>query len=343
MSCRRLFLDLRFWNDFCDVALGDTEKQDVARCLDAVRAAVANGSLVCPIEYYAFAELHKQRLPAKQAATVQLVDELSAKTVMVMPFERVFLEFLRFSQAAATGRLPTLAPAEEMWTRPMYVFGHTLPDLPPSGLPSALDLQLRRQFADDAWNFGFTDMLRLSGPFPASDEVATADLLNQAKADPTTQFPSFEATYRSEVLGSLDAYAEQLDQVSLYLFQRHGGDPATATREQRDKATRHLRDVIYTAYLKYDLTRTLPTLHVGATLYSRLQWDRKRPYKSNDVFDFGHAEAALPYCSAFATDGALATLITQSGMHTAYGCDVLTTAASISDWLLRTSGPPTLI
>lgn len=331
----KLYLDLRFWNDFCDAELGERVNTRTHECLASLRSAVARGNVICPVEYHVFSELNKQRRSDKRIATTVLLDELSAKTVLVSQFERVFLEILRFSQAVIVGREWKDPPRTEMWTRPMYFTGHVLPDLPATGLPPDLERRLREEFDHDIWNFGFTDVLKLGGPFEVGvdEKAVTAELLNRAKADATTQLSSFAATYRSEVLGSLDGYKAQLGQVGLYLFRKAGGDLNTVTQQQVADAAQKLRNLIYAAFQKRNLKGPLPTIHVGATLYSRLQWDRKRPYRSNDIFDFGHAEAALPYCNAFATEASLATLIKSSGLDKEYGCAVLTDTEAIMQWL----------
>lgn len=332
---RRLYLDLRFWNDFCDAEVGEPATSATRDCLLALRAFVARGDVVCPIEYHIFSELNKQRRADKREATANIVDELSGKTTLVSPFERVFIEILRFSQALVAGRGCSDPPLGEMWTRPMYLIGHEYPELPRTGLPAEMDQQFQREFADELWNFGFLDMVSLSGSLAVGvdEKATTSDLLNRAKEDSATQLSSYEATYRSEILGSLDGYSEQLEQVGLYLFHRAGGDPSSVPENEIKEAARRLRNLLYAAFLQKDLKDPLPTIHIGATLYSHMQWDRKRKYKSNDIFDFGHAEAALPYCNAFATDRSLASLIRQSGLDRDYDCKLLTDAQAIGRWL----------
>lgn len=332
LAKRRLYLDLRFWNDFCDAELGLKVPDGTEAALRALRSAVRDGDVVCPVECYAVREAHSQRLGDKLCVTLGLFDELSSKTAMVMPFERVFLEFLRFSQGAMRGVVPAGAPADEMWTRPMFVVGHRLPNAPPIGLPAAVEAHLQAEFVNACWAFGFAEIFDVAGRWPAGAR-STASVLNAAKTLPEHLFPSYEATYRSEVLGSLDAYSEQLADVAVFLFRGAGGDADAVSMEERQIAAARLKRLLNAAFRKHDLTRSLPSVHIGATLYARMQWDRRRLYKENDVFDFAHAEAALPYCSGFATDGPLAALLHQAGLDARYGCDLLTDAIAIQNWV----------
>lgn len=93
------------------------------------------------------------------------------------------------------------------------------------------------------------------------------------------------------------------------------------------------------AFMKHDLTRSLPSIHIGATLYARMQWDRRRQNKEEDFLDFAHAEAALPYCSPFATEGRLAAMLREAELDATYDCALLTDASAIQNWLAMGMSP----
>ncbi|GAC1415589.1 MAG: hypothetical protein NVSMB53_14220 [Gemmatimonadaceae bacterium] len=267
--------------------------------------------------------------------SLTLVDELSRKTVLVSPTERLFLEVLRLVQGLIAETPPVGAPLEEMWTRPMFALGHDFPRLEAPHVPSTLVDQLRTDTEDELWSFGFVDLFTMTGPPPidANAKAHTAELLNRAKADPANLFESFDATYWSEVRGTLDAYMPQLEDIWRYLFSHRGGDLSTATPEQLRESAMQLRRVLYERARRVGLRATVPTLHIGTTLYSRMQWDRKRDYTGNDVFDFGHVEAALPYFDAFATDGPLVSLVRQCGLANDYSCELLASSDQLIAWL----------
>lgn len=333
---RRLYLDLRFWNDLCDAALGDNERPDAVSCLRRLRTAVATGTVVCPVEFNVVAEVCKQRLPSKQAATLRLIDELSRRTVIVNARERMFLECLRLVQGLLAQRTLSGPPIAEIWTRPLYVAGHDFPELPtPGGMPPQSVARLRAGFEAELWDFGFEQAIALSGGLPSNldNSSVTAEMLNATKQDPTQQFKSYKATYWAEVRGALEAYMDVLSDISLYLFAREGGDPLTVSTDQKEKSAAQLRRILYKGARKVGLKATVPSIHVGVTLYARAQWDRRRSYKPNDVFDFAHAEAALPYCNAFATERSLAATLRSAGLADEYSCAILTDLRGIDSWL----------
>jgi len=120
-----------------------------------------------------------------------------------------------------------------------------------------------------------------------------------------------------------------------YLFEQSGGDIKTVTDTQRDDCALLLIAQINAALEKYDLSQQLPTLHVMATLFANVQWDRNRKYKDNDFADFGHAAAALAYCDGFATERSLGALVKQAELDTLYGCEILLRPADITQWVKR--------
>jgi hypothetical protein len=332
---RRLYLDVRFWNDLCDAELGVHRNVSSKELLSALTDEVARGDVICPVEFHVVEELHRQKDLEKRAITLRLIDLLSSRTVLVSPTERLFLEVLRLVQGLAAQTPPVSAPLGEVWTRPMFAVGHDLPPFEAPFLPPEVVTQLRSDFESTWWSFGFTEMFEQTGspPIDPNAKAHTANLLNQAKGDPSTLFESYEATYWAELRGALDAYLPQLEDIWRYLFAQAGHDVGTVTPEQLREAALQLRALLYQGARRVGLRTTVPTLHVGVTLYSRIQWDRSRGYKGNDVFDLAHAEAAIPYFNAFATDASLGSLIRQSKLAAEYPCAILTSAEQILAWL----------
>src|SRR5436190_13151580 len=161
---RRLYLDLRFWNDLCDVNFRSSKDSCSAELLVALRGAVRNRNLVCPVEFHVVEELHRQRIPEKRHATLALIDELSLRTVLAAPPDRLFIEVLRLVQGLIARNPPTTAPVDEMWTRPMFAAGHDLPELETPELPAALVARLRSEMHDEWWTMGFVELFANAGP-----------------------------------------------------------------------------------------------------------------------------------------------------------------------------------
>lgn len=336
LNKRRLYLDTKFWSFLCDVALGESTDAELVRMSESLRRAAADGWLVCPIEFHTFAELIKQRLPAKRALTAELIDEASLGVTVVMPPERVFIEALRFLQAAPSGPPFPGPPIGEVWTKTAYFIGHG--SLTSKRLPSDQLERLNRLFAERLWGMGLTEILAVLGEnLPAANEwqQTLASRLNDEKGPARDRAKSFPQLYRDEFRGTLDVFAPSIGDTMIYLFGRAGGDSDSVTGTERDNAARHLTALISAALEKHDLAHHLPTVHIMATLFAAMQWDRSRRYKENDFADFGHAAAALTYCDGFATERSLAAMVKQAKLDTLYDCAVMVKPSEVTEWLDR--------
>jgi hypothetical protein len=330
----RLYLDIKFWSHLCDVTLGDNTEPSLLAMTSALRNGVAEGWLLCPIEFYTFIELIKQRVPDKRARTAALIDELSRGVTIIIPPERVFIEVLRFLQGAMSGPPFPSAPLDEIWTKAAYLIGHgslASKTLPPDQLET-----LNRQFAEKLWSMSLTQVLSILGHGILSSggwQPATAAKLNAEKGSARDRAKSFRDLYRDEFRGTLDVFASSIADTVVYLFERSGGDGETITDDQHEKSAQYLIALVSAALEKHDLSQPLPTAHVMATLFANVQWDRSRKYKDNDFADFGHAAAALAYCNAFATERSLRSLIKQAKLDTLYNCQVLFNSTDVIDWV----------
>ena len=74
-------------------------------------------------------------------------------------------------------------------------------------------------------------------------------------------------------------------------------------------------NLIYHAFRLNKLTSELPSLRVSAGLHAALRWDKTRKYKRNDLHDFHHAVAAIPYCDYFFTEHSLRQLLAHNGLR----------------------------
>jgi hypothetical protein len=332
---RRLYLDIKFWSYLCDVILEEDADPDRTRMTSAIRAGVADGWLVCPIEFHTFVELIKQSLASKRALTAELIDELSGGITVITQSERVFIEVLRFLQSASSGPPFPSAPINEVWTKVAYLIGHG--SLHSTRLQPDQVATLNRAFAERLWSMPLTEILALLGNNLQTNEwqAATATSLNTAKAAARDRVASFRELYRDEFRGMLDAFATSIGDTMAYLFERAGGDNESVTETQRDVTAQSLIALIAAVQERHDLSRQLPTVHIMATLFSSVQWDRHRKYKANDFADFGHATAALAYCDAFATERSLGTLIRQTRLDTFHDCGVLFSPVALVDWLVN--------
>jgi hypothetical protein len=338
---QRVYLDTKFWNTFCDIELGQVRSGSAFDVLVTLRGLCGAGRMVCPVEYNVLNEVLRQRLPEKRAATAALVDELSAGTVIAAAPDRVFLETLRFAQSAMRNEADGPPPIDEVWTRPAFAIGHLTPDNP--GLSESDYAWVVELTHEQLWDLSFSDIVDgLSrDPAPVAHDPEVVRQMNTEKRDPANQHATFRELYLSEVHGAVDAFESSLVEVTQYLFAQAGGDPSTVTDEERSRSTDlWKRMIVNTFRLKGAvMARRFPTIHTYATAHARVRRDVVRSFQPNDFADFGHAAAALGYCSCFATERSLAELIRQSKLDVQYSVAIVTDCDQLSEWL-ATLPPP---
>lgn len=337
LSCQRLYLDQRYWNDLCDATLG-TGPAEAIGALSQLQRLVDQGTLICPVEATHISELFEQRVPAKRLATAKVMDALSTRVAIASPPDRAFLEILRFVQAAPKGPPFPAAPSAEVWTRPAFVFGHF--DLPDAGdHPRAEELNWIS--VQTAWQSSYEELIQLHGsspPSPYAFKLRTAVELNESKKATRALFKSFRKLYMSEVRGALDAIALDTAGALAYLGTQAGIDMEEVPKVQPYEGAKELAALVAADFEDHDIGKCLPSVHVHATLVARLQWDGPRQYRPNDFPDFAHAAAGIPYCNAFATEGPLAALITDAGLAREFGVSVLSTWHQVTTWLETING-----
>lgn len=184
---RRIYLDIKFWNTFCDVEIENGGTAVDREAFVALRQGVASGTLVCPIEYYVLSELLKQRRCDKRIATATLIDELSGSATIISAGDRVMLELLRFFQACKRGDLKGSAPVDEVWTKPAFVLGHNTPSI--SGVSEEIQAWVTGRANEALWDVTFCDVVEsLSDDSPHNaDREEVIRELNIGKRDPVNQ------------------------------------------------------------------------------------------------------------------------------------------------------------
>lgn len=320
-----IFLDTNFWVMARQAAFGESDDRELIFLLGALRLAVESGKAFFPITSDLIAEFSKQS-PDRLADTMTIVDALSLGVAMVPHNERTAIEMEGFN-ARVFPAAPSLP--RPLWT--CYAFALGYEDLRPPGVDVNDDLLVA--LAETAWRAQPSVLAQQIPPemFEArSDSARMAAYLNEQEALHGHEIDSHATALRVEVAG----VASILEGIAAREYRRMAaaaGELAQAedVASSRDVGKR-IAGMIAQA-LEQDVNRrAFGSLYVPAMLHASIRAEANRKLKPNDIFDFRHAAAALPYCRAFLTDRPLKTLITSGHVRldTLYGCEV---AASPKD------------
>lgn len=319
-----VFLDTNFWVMARQAAFEESDDPELVSLLGALRLAVESGKVFFPLTSDLIAEFSKQP-PELLAATMLLVDRLSLGVVMVPHHERMALEVERFFSTVYPDVPPEGRP---LWTTYAFALGYE--DLEPLGL--ALSDSMRVAMAEKAWTMQPSVLSQDQSPdvFQAKAESERiAAYLNEQAALHAHEIDSHATAVRIEVAGS----ASMIQGVAAREYRRI----ALAKGELRDAADipnshavgRTIARMVAQALDQDRHRQALGSLYAPAMLHAAVRSRPGRKLSANDIFDFRHAAAALPYCRAFFTDGPLRSLIVSGHvkLDTLYGCRVISTPA----------------
>ncbi len=307
----KIYLDTKYWVSFRDVRLQRSSSTSMADLLAKVEGLVKSEKAFCPLNADIYFEVFKQQDPATLRESVKLLDDLSCGACLLHMTDRIQLEVAHFLETALRGPSAVNELRELVWTRAAYIIGFTTPDC--FNLPRDLNVEVQKRFVDHLWGMTLMDMLTTMGvdkaaarPFPFKD---ISDQLNQGKLDNIDVHKSFKSVFLSEVEGIVDVYSADFADYMRYRYERHAGLQLSEETETDNRPGLLVANMIREAFRRNRITTQFPTIRIGAGLHAALRWDRKRKYKANDLFDFRHAEEALPYCDYFFTEHSLRNLV----------------------------------
>ena len=319
-----VLLDTNFWVWARQALTGETDDPELISLLGALRLGVESGKLLFPITSDLIAEFSKQS-PERLADTLRVVDRLSLGVALVPHHERTAIEIERF----ATKFWPEHPPARRpVWT--FYAFALGYEDMQPAGV--AVDDTLLLKLAEKAWMAPPSVLVRhlSSQVFDAEAESKriAADLNKQAALH-AHETDGRESIIRIEIAGAASLTAGVAAREYRRAAAAMGRNFEAADIDGSRQTGRHIAQMIATCLTLDCNRRLLGSLYVPAMLHAAFRAEARRKVKANDVYDFRHAAAALPYCRAFFTDGPLKSIITSGHMQldALYGCRLAATPA----------------
>jgi hypothetical protein len=209
------------------------------------------------------------------------------------------------------GRRDTTYPLKVLvWSKLSYVLGvmHTSHTV----FEPEQELLIQKAFFDFLWDCSLTQLLDILGrdSLPEITFDNLANKLNRGIAQHASAIHSFEEGYRHEIAGALGLVVATGVSIVEDMFQKTHGFPPRLSDSERKAHEQQLHSFLVNVVThKRAIRKRLPTLHIHASCHAGLRWNRTQRVDGNDVYDFHHAAAAVPYCDAFFTDRRLASLL----------------------------------
>jgi len=334
MKKRRVYLDVNYWTDLADAMDGKPRHPDYLCLLSMLEDFVSSGSTICVVGDDTLLELFKRKDLSKRLLLARTMDCLSGGTMIQYCFERAELEvfeFIRENEKAA----PCSPPAHLVWRKPCSFLGDIFP-IPGPEISRQDAAAQSKAFLDYFWELSFERMVgTLRNSLSLPNWKGTADSVNDANTERQAEIGNFDDLFLREVAGVLDI-------ISLDIAHRRVRDDVAGTTTVSDalEAFQPAKARVLAAYRRRATGTALPYVDIHAGVHSAIRRDKQRRLKPNDFHDFGHAAAALPYCSDFLTDGPLKALLCSRPLNfdQRYSCRV---ASSLSEALDLFNSCPT--
>ena len=329
----KIYLDTKYWAMLRDVRLERSTSNAISELLARLESLVSDGKAICPLNADIYFEILKQNDPHTLKASVQLMDDLSDGICLAPMTERIPTEVFHLLESIRLGSDGVFRLDELMWTKAAYIIGFVTPDC--YLLEREDNLKIQKAFADHMWTLRLMDYLNTMGVDKAAARPSSfpdiSSQLNEGKMSNLDEHKSFKSLFLCEMQGVLDVHKTEFASLMHYRYERDTGQAITEQDKASDNSGQLIANLIYHAFrLNKVPSGALPSLRIGAGLHAALRWDRNRTYKANDLFDFRHAEAAMPYCDYFFTERSLWHLLQDGNLKLSdsYHCQVHYDAAA---------------
>ncbi len=309
-----VYLDLKYWINLRKVVLGQPTELAYTALFEILQQAVNRGVLVCPLSFWVFEELLKQSDPATRKATAILIDKLSSGVAFMHHGEIVGQEVIHFIRTISPHyRDVKQWPIREcIWTRTFSFLGDRIPVWPET-IPQSDQLLAQKNMEDFHFFIPLEDIIddaAVITPESVKPGYDVADI-NRRKTQVRREHKSFKSMFLAELMHTIKENEDHWYSSMSYLQSLETGGPEEAIDVDAlsELQKRPSINLIYWLFKKDKAGNQLPSYHIPAALYAATSWDSNRQLTENDVFDFYHAQLAIPYSDLFLTESSLKALV----------------------------------
>ena len=321
-----IYLDTNFWILLRDANRGK-ERSSSLTLLTLLRRAVKESRVLCPISAASFVELMRQDSLPSRIETAEIIDELSLGVTIVGFDERISveIELLIRSTANLNSRYSI---QNAVWRKISYVLG--MQNVRNVAIDPKADLAVQKAFFDHMCTISLQDAIKMIGEewISEADQTSFASTMNEQIAEHAEELRSFKQAYSAEVRGIVDEVGDVTLDVVRSIARENQQRFTEMDSEQKRVSRNRWKNLMYLVLVQDKARHFLPTLHIRASLYASLRWNKGRKFRPGDLWDISHAEVGLGYCNAFFTDKSLHSMITERHLrlNKLYECHVCSSA-----------------
>jgi hypothetical protein len=328
----RIYLDMRFWIDFCEVERGNSDFLST-QIYGLLTKLVESGKVICPLSYNVFSELLKQNEQESRLVTAGVMDRLSLQYCFISPEQIHGQEIICFIDNTQMEelRLPhVFKSAKYVWTKIPFVFGERFPSWGNEIDPDE-QLVVQRAFLEHLSSMTLVEIMKYLNQMRGRNRTSVAEQLNLGK-DKHQNWGTFKELFLHEVAGLIDGIHDELVNMSEYV--REESICAKSVRERFGNVER-LSNEIYIAFAQDKVGRELAHIHIPAKLHAQFRYDKPQRYDANDLDDIGHSAWAIPYCDYFLTERKLADMIRKTKLDSLFDTNVLSKQKDVIEALSK--------
>lgn len=309
-----VYLDLKYWINLRKVLLGQPVQPEYVSLYDLLIRETKRGAIICPLSYWVFVELLKQADLVTRKATSQLIDQLSDGVAFVPDSELLSQEVLHFIRKISPKyqNTPQWPVRECIWTRTASFLGDRIPVWPTEDIPEQDQLLVQKSYEDNDFFVPLEHIVDVFSRFPTQDMKPgyNVEEINNRKRDVRKQHNTFESLFLAELVHTVKENEANWAEVIAYLYYLESGIEVDFKKEPIPEEERRVaRNLFYYLFKLNKITDELPSYHIPAALFAITCWNDTKLLTKNDLYDFHHAQVAIPYCDFFLTESSLKSTV----------------------------------
>ncbi len=339
MSKRKLiYLDLNFWINLRKCMANEKVEDDFYKFYNLLLPLVEQKKVLCPINHSVFSELLKQNDLDSRIKTAKVIDLFSNSVTLIFAFEREELEFQYYIRQRLLNE-SFLTPIEQyVWVKIPYIMGVAIPHN--DNIDAETQKKIQIEYFKYSWTITLEEMMKnylRDSVLPFLDTSQRASKLNEGKFAHSDEMKSLSNLFKMELKGALSVIIEVVSDY-FKILSKNKPEILSSLKNKLDiNNPKDFCNKIEDDILKENIGKYLPDIFINTCIHTLMRWDKKRQFKANDLYDFEHARAALPYFQYFFTERPLKHMLSMKPYELAkrYDCIVENDIKNINEILLK--------